>query len=45
METAAAAGLPSVGVVWGFRPEHELRAAGARYIVRHPSGILALAEA
>ena len=45
METAAAAGLPSVGVAWGFRPEDELRAAGARYIVRHPSGILALAEA
>jgi len=44
METAAAAGLPSVGVTWGFRPEHELRAAGARYIVRHPSGILALVK-
>lgn len=45
METAAAAGLPSVGVTWGFRPEDELRAAGAWRIVRHPSGILALTEA
>lgn len=42
METAARCGLESVGVLWGFRPEAELRAAGARHLVAHPSEILSL---
>ncbi|MDE5703252.1 MAG: HAD family hydrolase [Bacteroidales bacterium] len=42
METAARCGLESVGVLWGFRPESELLAAGARHLVAHPSEILSL---
>ncbi len=42
METARRSGLTSVGVLWGFRPETELRAAGACHIVAHPSEILNL---
>lgn len=42
METAAAAGMFSVGVTWGFRPEAELRAHGARAVAHHPSEILGL---
>ncbi|MDE5743534.1 MAG: HAD family hydrolase [Bacteroidales bacterium] len=40
METARRSGIPSVGVLWGFRPEAELREAGARYLVSSPSDIL-----
>lgn len=36
------AGMKSVGVLWGFRTEQELRAAGADYIVRKPADILKL---
>ncbi len=39
METARRGGLTSVGVLWGFRPEAELREAGACHIVSHPSEI------
>ena len=44
MQTAAAAGMFSVGVTWGFRPESELRANGAKAIVRHPTEILQFFE-
>ena len=40
METARRSGIPSVGVLWGFRPAAELREAGARYLVSSPSDIL-----
>lgn len=33
METARNAGIESVGVTWGFRPEEELRKSGANHIV------------
>ncbi|MDO4702987.1 HAD family hydrolase [Tannerella sp.] len=33
MQTAANAGVVSVGVTWGFRPRTELNTHGARYIV------------
>ena len=36
METAAAAGVFSCGVLWGFRTGEELRAAGAGRLIRHP---------
>lgn len=42
MDTATAAGMIPVGVLWGFRPEAELRAHGARHIVATPAEILAL---
>ena len=42
MQTAAAAGVRSVGVTWGFRERAELEEAGARHIVDSPAGILEL---
>lgn len=42
MATAAAAGMFSVGVLWGFRPAEELIAAGARLLIRNPEDLLAL---
>ncbi|MCX5661190.1 MAG: HAD family hydrolase [Planctomycetota bacterium] len=42
MLTAVGAGMCPVGVLWGFRDELELREAGARHIVKHPSEILGL---
>lgn len=44
MDTANAAGMFSVGVTWGFRPESELRAHGAKAIVHHPGEILRYAS-
>jgi phosphoglycolate phosphatase len=43
MQTAAAAGIRSIGVTWGFRPRRELLDAGARFIVDDPAGILPIA--
>ena len=40
MQTAVAAGLKSVGVLWGFRNEKELLDNGADIIVTHPLEIL-----
>lgn len=40
METAAAAGIPSIGVAWGFRERDELVCAGAGRIVDTPAQIL-----
>ena len=42
MQIAAAAGVRSVGVTWGFRVRAELEEAGARHIVDSPAGILEL---
>lgn len=42
IETAAAAGVRSAGVTWGFRDRGELVAAGARYIVDKPAELLEL---
>ncbi len=39
METAARAGVESVGVTWGFRPRAELEACGARHIVERADEI------
>lgn len=36
METARAAGMLPVGVLWGFRPAEELREAGAAALIAHP---------
>lgn len=42
METAANAGLESVGVLWGFRDEATLRSSGAKHIAASPAELLAL---
>lgn len=43
METARRAGVTSIGVTWGFRPERELRENYADHIVSSPEQILELA--
>ena len=42
MNTAAACKMRGVGVLWGFRNEQELRAAGADHIISHPSDLTVL---
>ena len=40
MKTALSAGVTSIGVLWGFRDENELRESKADYIVKSPCEIL-----
>jgi len=40
MQTAVAAGMYPVGVLWGFRTEEELRANGAKVLIRQPAELL-----
>jgi phosphoglycolate phosphatase len=42
MQTATAAGMFPVGALWGFRPEEELREAGARFLAASPPDLLSL---
>lgn len=42
MRTAAAAGMPAVGVLWGFRSKEELVENGALVVIDRPSELLAL---
>jgi len=42
MQTANNAGMIAVGALWGFREEAELRAHGAKYLVRNPSDVIKL---
>ncbi len=42
METASAAGMESVGVTWGFRPEEVLKEHGAKHIIHYPSELLSI---
>lgn len=44
MQTAENAGLFSVGVTWGFRPESELRAANACAIISSPAELVEIAR-
>jgi phosphoglycolate phosphatase len=44
LATAAAAGIDSCAVTWGFAPEEELRATGATHWARRPADLLALAR-
>lgn len=39
MKTGAAAGMDTVGVLWGFRPRQELEENNAKYIVKFPKEI------
>ncbi len=40
MQTAAAAGMVPVGVLWGFRSEKELSDNGARILLDQPERLL-----
>ena len=42
MDTAHAAGLKAVGVLWGYRPRTELEEANAEIIIENPAEILSL---
>ena len=42
MQTALAAGIEKVGVLWGFRTLEELQTAGADYIIEKPDELLRL---
>jgi phosphoglycolate phosphatase len=42
MQTAVAAGILPVGVLWGFRPRHELEDSGAQVLLERPQEILNL---
>jgi phosphoglycolate phosphatase len=44
METAVAAGMFPVGALWGFRPEDELVAGGARVLIREPPDLIEVLE-
>jgi phosphoglycolate phosphatase len=44
MQTAIAAGMYPVGVLWGFRDRPELEAAGAKMILAQPEDLLKLIE-
>ena len=45
MQTATNANMHSVGVVWGYRPEEELIATGAKHILNHPSDLIQILQA
>ncbi|MES2707116.1 MAG: HAD family hydrolase [Verrucomicrobiota bacterium] len=45
MDTATAAGMIPVGALWGFRPEAELRAHGAQFLIAEPAALLPLLRA
>ena len=40
MQTASAAGMHAVGVLWGFRGEAELQRDGAKVLIKHPVELL-----
>jgi len=44
MQTATAAGMYAVGVLWGFRTADELLQSGARVLVAHPTEVLPLLD-
>lgn len=45
MKCGLNAGMETVGVLWGFRPEEELRACGAHHIISNPAEFIALVQA
>ena len=45
MQTAVAARMFAVGVLWGFRPRQELEESGAQALLTHPLDILELLDA
>ncbi len=45
MACGNAAGMETVGVLWGFRPREELEAGGARHLIADPQELLELVDA
>lgn len=45
MNCGTAAGMETVGVLWGYRPREELTANGARHLISDPMELIDLAEA
>ena len=45
MNCGVAAGMETVGVLWGYRPREELTANGARHLISEPMELIDLAEA
>ena len=45
MNCGSAAGMETVGVLWGYRPREELTANGARRLISDPMELIDLAEA
>jgi phosphoglycolate phosphatase len=43
MKTGSAAGMDTIGVLWGFRTREELVNSGAVYLARRPEQILRIA--
>ena len=44
MQCGNAAGMETVGVLWGFRPREELADNNARHIIAAPDELLRLVE-
>lgn len=44
MQTAVNANMLAVGVSWGYRPEEELLAEGAKHILNHPSDLMRILQ-
>ena len=44
MSCGSAAGMETVGVLWGYRPREELTANGARHLISEPMELLRLVE-
>lgn len=42
MKTATNANMPAVGVIWGYRSKEDLLSSGAKYILNHPSDLIAI---
>lgn len=42
MQTASGAGMISIGALWGFRDEEELRLHGAQFLAKTPSEVIKL---
>ncbi len=42
MQTANNANMHAIGVLWGYRPEEELIAKGAKHLLNHPSDLIPL---
>jgi phosphoglycolate phosphatase len=44
MQTATNANMHAVGVLWGYRPEEELIANGAKHILNHPLDLIQILD-